>query len=202
MQNVLLNFLLLLGLAFQGYAQPNDNPYRTRFQPGGYHWTDSLSWTYITIAGSVQGLFQPTSIADSFNINMAVFDQKMDEISGSGGGVFFFSAGRYFFENDILLKSNVIIRGVASNIPNARAAGFEPETKFSFPQYFTGNARSSAFKKITADTNGITNAWRFSRTEKGSSDLKLNSLKTGFVPGDRLDYQMQNNQSFTSEAKF
>jgi hypothetical protein len=129
-----------------------------RTQPTAYHWTDSIAWGNATAANSVQDLLESTIKPDSFVVNQLILQQKMEEMSGSGGGILFFPAGDYFFPDHLVLKSRVVLRGEASIVPDARTAGFEPRTRFGFPKYILGNPRSTAFKEIKTDSNGVSNS--------------------------------------------
>ncbi len=145
------------------------------YQPTAYHWTDSLYWSNVTNANTVSGMLQTTSKPDSFVVDQSVFNTKMDEISASVGGVLYFPAGEYYFAEDLALKSNVIIRGEASEIESAKTAGFEPKTKFIFPKWLPGTPRASAFKEVGADTNGISKA--------GFVNIDLNRAVIGIYGG-------------------
>jgi hypothetical protein len=147
--------LLIVGLSYCQIV-PVDNPYLTKYgnDPFQYHWTDSISWNNVLKAKSVNGLFQTTIMSDSFVVNQTALNSILDSMS-TRGGVLFFPAGKFYFSDNLNLRSNVVIRGVASIIQDAKVEGFAPLTKFIFPRYISGTARSTAFKEITADTFGI-----------------------------------------------
>lgn len=78
-----------------------------------------------------------------------------DTVANDGGGVVYFPAGEYRFQDDIVLKDRVVIRG-AENFLLSKDEKFFPDTRFIFPKYeptFSGDGTpvDTAFKQITLD---------------------------------------------------
>ena len=71
-----------------------------------------------------------------------------------GGGVVYFPAGVYAFNDMIRLESHVIIRGATPNgMRTARDGEYKPPARFKFPKYVPkcegdGSPKESAFKGI------------------------------------------------------
>lgn len=129
-------------------AQPTDNPYRTKY-PGAPsdHWTENLMWSRVVDITTVQGANWLHKI-----------QKAQDSLVRQGGGVIFFPAGDYFIHNSIVLRPNIILRGVQSIDNVAKSRGFAPQSRLSFPEYipsFSGNGTpdSSAFKTITSPSS-------------------------------------------------
>lgn len=123
---------------------PNYNPYFMKygFKPG--HWTDSLKWSNIFNIND----YQAATMVERYNL-------ARDAAHAAGGGVVYFPAGTYEFENSIQLRSGVIIRGDDPATDDAMSDAYAPPTRFEFPKYIpdiggAGTPNSTAFKSISA----------------------------------------------------
>jgi len=161
--------------ASSAFAQPTDNPYKSRYGGMG-HWTDSLKWNQITLVTSLGAV--PNDLIDDH----AVIQAGIDQISAQGGGVLFFPAGSYIVGEDLEIKSGVILRGVnPSGITSAKQTGYAPASKLLFPQYIfdtlanngRGTKNSTAFKGIEG-AKSCSNA--------GLVNLDINRAYIGFHP--------------------
>ena len=126
------------------FAVPTDNPFRTKYTSNAPTWTDSLNWSAMV------------SISDFKQTTETEFDSALvrafSNLGGMGGTVYF-PAGTYNFSEDILLPTNVILRGETPNQTDARQSDFAPPTRLIFPKYFpnflsNGTPNSTAFKVI------------------------------------------------------
>jgi hypothetical protein len=140
----LLPILLLAG-AVSAQTVPTDNPVATHYGWTQYPWTDDIFWGHVF------------NIADFPGSTLTGrFTAARNAASAVGGGVIYFPAGTYHFEDTIRLTNGIVLRGAAptNGIFDARVAGFDPPSKLVFPQYnptFTGSGtpNSTAFKRIT-----------------------------------------------------
>jgi hypothetical protein len=134
-------FAGVLASALTGFAAPVDNP-AARFN---VPWTHEVKWTNTVTITDFEG---------------ASWDEKFKaastEIVKRGGGIVFFPAGVYTFNDHLLLDSHVIVRGENPRpIVDARSAEYRLRTRFEFPAFVCGadgasNAtpREAAFKGI------------------------------------------------------
>ena len=144
--------IIMLALCWQpstatAQIAPTDNPYFSFYGPKAGHWTDSLPWGNIFNINNYTG----ATMVERYNA-------ARDAASAAGGGVVYFPAGTYQFEDNIQLVSNVIIRGTTPTDYVAMDSTFAPPTRFEFPQYIPsfvapGTPNSTAFKYITAVAN-------------------------------------------------
>lgn len=143
-------FLLSL-LPISIWAQPSDNPYRTHYpNTPASHWTEVLKWANIF---NVENYGANGS--DQLSDQTAV-EQAIQAAASAGGGVVFFPAGTYFFQDDLKLLSGVILRGENPSVLQATDPEFRPSSKLVFPAYVfdtlanggRGNPNNTAFKLI------------------------------------------------------
>ncbi len=137
--------LLLLPDYVRGADQdemPADNPAAGLDIP----WTDNIEWRQTLDITTVDG----KDWADKL-------DKAQTKLRDSGGGVVYFPAGTYRFDDHIKLQDGVVLRG--ANPPDATKAHDEkyaPPTKFEFPKYSPilkgdGTPIDTAFKGIHLD---------------------------------------------------
>lgn len=182
--NILTSLLLLLVCSHLWAQVPTNNPIRDKygnepdFPPFPYHWTDSLRWSnvyniqnYVQFAGTVT-----LGVDDVRTDWLGAYNAARDAAAAAGGGVvyfpklgfrknenFFGDDSTYYFSDNILLKSNVILRGDAPIINDATSRGFSPRSYIEFPKYNYaagvgvpgGTPNSTSFKEIMIDTTGI-----------------------------------------------
>lgn len=119
-------------------STPSDNPTSHL----NLDWTHQLKWINVIDITTIDG-------------SGKYWDQRLvkaqQELSGHGG-VVYFPAGEYHFENHIHLKSGVILRG-ANPKGNAHDSNYSPPSRIEFPRYnpiFKGNGTpiDTAFKGI------------------------------------------------------
>lgn len=85
------------------------------------------------------------------------FNKAQEALLKMGGGIVYFPARTYTFSNDIVLKSNVIIRGADPvGITDAKNDQYDLLTRFEFPTYKpslegNGTTNQTAFKGILLD---------------------------------------------------
>ncbi len=140
--------LLFISIVFIGnslqvvFAVPTDNPFRAKYTSTTPAWTDSLNWSAMV------------SISDFKQTTETEFDSALvrafSNLGGMGGTVYF-PAGTYNFSGDIVLPTNVILRGETPNQTDARLSDFAPPTRLIFPKYIpnflsNGTPNSTAFK--------------------------------------------------------
>lgn len=137
-----LKILLLLAICIQTavWAQPTDNPIASYYQQRGETWpgwTDDLFWTR-TIDMSTY----PNGAND-----FEKFENARDQLAALGGGVLYYPAGTYFFNDHpkgkqgrgLMLRKGVVIRGEApttdihANKDSANAGLTTLGTTFVFP---------------------------------------------------------------------
>jgi len=107
-------------------------------------WTADMNWGQVVDIRRIDG-------------GGKYWDQRLAKaqrsLEAKGGGVVFFPAGEYAFEDFIRLGDGIVLRGAAPSIPRAHDAGYAPPAKLTFPQYvplFSGDGApiESAFKGI------------------------------------------------------
>jgi hypothetical protein len=133
----LLFFLITAIFTPFTYSVPTDNPLREY----DFAWTDDIAWSTVVDITTVSG----EGWDDKWN-------RARSKVASQGGGVVYFPAGDYHFNEDLVLEDGVVLRGEK---PAGRALdpNFSPATKLIFPQYkprFEGNgtANDTAFKSI------------------------------------------------------
>jgi hypothetical protein len=141
---VSLAFVLCIATAALAQA-PVDNPVAAKYGDTAYPWANQVKWD--TVFNINDYMSVGTTMVDHFNA-------ARDAAFAAGGGVVYFPAGTYTFEDSIYLKSGVVIRGDnPSGVTDAKTDGYAPPTKFVFPQYVpsfsgSGTANTTAFKQI------------------------------------------------------
>ncbi|GAB4277958.1 MAG: hypothetical protein Fur0025_04210 [Oscillatoriaceae cyanobacterium] len=122
-----------------------------------YSWTSEIKWNCV---------YNITDFAG--NTDTDKFNAARDAAASNGGGVVYFPAGEYKFEDNIYLKNGVVLRGDNHPVADAKSSNYAPPSRLVFPKYeprFTGNGTPNdrAFKKIftentSADSNiGLVN---------------------------------------------
>jgi hypothetical protein len=105
---------------------PTDSPAATQYGKGVYPWADSLvQW---------QCVYNIKDYPASSDDASFVAAQK-DAVAG-GGGVIYFPAGSYSFTTNLMLASNVVIRGAPTTAPaksGKNPGSLAPATKFLCP---------------------------------------------------------------------
>jgi hypothetical protein len=137
------------------------NPITAYYGGGQYAWTDNIKWNNVANITNYGG------VADNSTDNVSAFNSAAAYISSQGGGVVYFPAGSYYFSNDLILPSGVVILGAtpASGSSDAKQSSFNLPTKFRFPKYNfvesgSGTSNSTAFKSIklaSATSNSASN---------------------------------------------
>ncbi len=123
-------------------------------------WTDEVRWNNVLDVTKIEG-------------NGKYWDKRLakaqQQLANAGGGVAYFPAGEYYFENHIQLKTDIVLRGAnPMGTTSARDDGYHPSTRFEFPKYvplFKGDGTpiDTAFKGIyledpaTAANCGVVN---------------------------------------------
>ena len=138
------SFFFLLAILFSlcAVAQPIDNPYTSKYGNDPTHWTNAIKWNTVYNINAYAGA----------NWDEKLTNAQADAVS-KGGGIIYFPAGTYLFNNDITLQSKVVLRGETPIYSNALETNFAPPTRFVFPQYvpsFTGSGtdRTTSFRRI------------------------------------------------------
>ncbi|MBE0535586.1 MAG: hypothetical protein IH624_07940 [Phycisphaerae bacterium] len=130
--------LLVCGLCAAGIA-PTDNPVK-RY---GLNWTDEIAWDNVVRIEDAAGV----TTAEKLAAAQAVLAAK-------GGGVVYFSARTYTFEDSIFVADGVVLRGAdPAGTVDARQEAYAPATRFEFPKYLPkfegeGTPIATAFKGI------------------------------------------------------
>jgi hypothetical protein len=179
MKHKLTILFLLCCTAFSLHAQPTDNPYRSRYwseMPAApFHWTDSLRWNNVVNISNYSNLvrkvrdFSSNFEEDSLNDWLLAFQAAQTQVLSTGGGVIYFpklpqkvyltpgADSSYYFSDNLLLRSNVILRGPTPTVTDAKSNGFSPDAFLEFPKYvYKGDQgvntdNNTAFKEITID---------------------------------------------------
>lgn len=159
MKKQLLKLAALAAMALGTQAAlaqaPQDNPYRTQYNPAGGHWTDSLRWYY------VRPVTDFGAVANDGQDDYAAIQAGIDTLHAAGGGVLFFPAGMFNSSESIKIKSGVLLRGEtpAPGADDPMQTSYAPPSQLWFPQYIfdttanggAGTANSTAFKIIEAE---------------------------------------------------
>jgi len=149
-RHILLLSTILLSIV--AYAQPTDNPYKTKYGTAPI-WTNDIRWD------------KSVSILDFEVSGQSFWDAAltaaMTAVSTSGGGVVYFPAGTYAFADNVTLPTAVVLRGEMPAFNNAKVDSFAPPARLVFPKYeptFVGDGtpNATAFKSISG--SGIQNA--------------------------------------------
>ncbi|MBD2102025.1 right-handed parallel beta-helix repeat-containing protein [Leptolyngbya sp. FACHB-261] len=135
-------------------------------------WTDQLNWSTVRSIEEFEG----ATLLDRVNAAQSA-------IVTAGGGVLFFPAGTYRFEDSLELKSGVILRGAdPKGITHARDDQYMPPTRFEFP--------ARGFKSInlgqaeTASKIGVVNL----TLNHARIALKAPRLSNCLVYGNRITH--------------
>ena len=144
--------LFAITISIVAFAQPTDNPYKTKYGTAPI-WTNDIRWDK-----SVNILDFGLPGQSSWDVALT---EAMSSVSASGGGVVYFPAGTYIFTSDVTLPTAVVLRGEMPTSNNAKVDSFAPPARLVFPKYeptFVGDGtpNSTAFKSISG--NGIKNA--------------------------------------------
>ncbi|MGF1580127.1 MAG: hypothetical protein ACFCD0_12260 [Gemmataceae bacterium] len=116
---------------------PTDNPVAKY----DLKWTDAIAWNQVIDISNVKG--------DSLE---ARFDDAQKRLPK--GGVVYFPAGVYRFQNSLKIQDGIVIRGAnPKRVTEARKDGYSPPTSFEFPRYIpkvkgNGTPTDTAFKGI------------------------------------------------------
>ena len=166
---------------------PSNNPVAARYG-NAYPWSSNIQW------GTVVNVMDHGAVANGTTDNLSAFNAAASALASLGGGVIYFPAGSYYFSNDLLLPSNVVIRGAnpLSGQDNALQSSFSLPTKFEFPKYvFTetgnGTANSTAFKFIILDP-----ATANSASNVGIVNVDINRAGIGFSATDKVNATGEN----------
>ncbi|MGB3532903.1 MAG: glycosyl hydrolase family 28-related protein [Microcoleaceae cyanobacterium] len=156
----------------------NDNIIADFHGKEAYPWTNKIRWNCVYNINDFKG----SSLVNQFN-------NARDAAANNGGGVVYFPAGTYQFNENIQLKDGVVLRGETPNIKTAKSSDYLPTSKLVFPKYepkLSGNGtpNETAFKKITT-----TNPDKDSNI--GLINLDINRAAIAFV-GKMETHQNQN----------
>ncbi len=121
---------------------PKDNIIASFYGKDAYPWSDEISWHCVYNINDFKG----SSIIEQFN-------QARDAAAANGGGVVYFPAGTYRFNDNIQLKNGVVLRGETPKNQQATSSDFSPQSQLFFPKYqpkLSGNGtpNETAFKQI------------------------------------------------------
>lgn len=122
---------------------PTDNPIASLYGNDAYPWTQEIKW------GCVYNIkdFNGRNDRDRFNA-------ARDAATANGGGIVYFPAGTYNFNDSIQLADGVVLRGETPGVKDAKSNSYQPPSKLVFPKYEpklsgSGTPNDTAFKKIT-----------------------------------------------------
>ncbi len=124
-------------------GEPVDNPITSFYGENTYRWTNQLQWNCVYNINNFSG----SNLIEKFN-------KARDAAAANGGGVVYFPAGTYTFNDNIELKDGVILRGETPSVKDAKSANYSPPSKLIFPKYESklsgnGTPNDTAFKKIS-----------------------------------------------------
>jgi hypothetical protein len=119
-----------------------NNPITDRYGKAEYVWTEQIKWSCVYNITDFEG----KTTLDRFN-------EARDAAASHGGGVVYFPAGTYEFNDSLYLENGVVIRGETPLVKEAKDKQYSPPTKFIFPQYKPqrsgyGTPNESAFEQI------------------------------------------------------
>lgn len=145
--------LFFVGLNSWASAQPTDNPVEARY-PGSYPWAAEIAWSEVVNIVDYGG--DPGGVG----ANDAAYVAARDAAAALGGGVVYFPAGEYRFEDSIGLVDTVVLRGPESAVGDATEADFRPPARLVFPRFEfvasgSGTDPDTAFKAIGMSGDGI-----------------------------------------------
>lgn len=124
---------------------PADNPVAARYagMPSAMPaWVAALPWERVVSVRDMPGA------TDAERVRAA-----QEAVMKQGGGVVFFPAGTYVFQEDLVLEDGVILRGETPAEPHAKSESYALRSRFEFPKYQAsmeggGTPISTAFKRI------------------------------------------------------
>jgi hypothetical protein len=132
-----------VGLIVTAWASAADVPIDNPTKAYQLAWTDEIRWGAVVPVGDAAG--------KDWDEKTAAAQQAVVE---KGGGVVYFPAGVYEFQETIRLRGGVVLRGATpAGQTDARETDYNPPTRFHFPRYrpaFEGEGTPvrTAFKGI------------------------------------------------------
>ena len=119
-----------------------DNPIANYYDTNAYTWTKEIRWDCVYNINDFSGKTVDKQ-----------WQKARDTAVNAGGGVVYFPAGTYEFQDNLYLKNGVILRGETPRNRNAKSSNYAPLTKLVFPEYkpqLSGNGtdNQTAFKQI------------------------------------------------------
>lgn len=160
--------LFAASVNYGAFAQvPTNNPFLDMYPEynGTGHWTTSIKWNSVyNINDYANNIQQITVDGVPRQDWLAAYNAARDAAYANGGGVIYFPPlpapnpfedSSYYFSDDLLMRTGVVLRGATPSVNNAKDSLFAPPTLFEFPKYnYTpgvdgGVPNSSAFKEIT-----------------------------------------------------
>ena len=155
-----------------------DNIIADFYSKKAYPWSSQIRWNCVYNINDFSG----STAIEKFN-------KARDKAFSDGGGVVYFPAGTYIFDDSIQLKDGIILRGETPKQQNAKSSDYSLSSKLVFPKYepkLSGNGtpNETAFKIIST-----------SNPQKDSNiglvNLDINRAAIAFV-GDLDTHQNQN----------
>ncbi|MEL6380902.1 MAG: right-handed parallel beta-helix repeat-containing protein [Cyanobacteria bacterium J06626_18] len=127
-------------------AGPTDNPVAAFYGDEVPAWVDELPW---------QCVFNIQDYAGASDQEQ--FEAAQAAAIAAGGGTVYFPEGTYQFEEDLVLGSDVVVRGEAGPVLEAKDEAFQPLTRLEFPKYEPrfdneGTPNETAFKQIRSQS--------------------------------------------------
>jgi len=156
MKHFILPFILYITILVS-YAQPTDNPIATYYNgTEGYPtWTDNINW--------IRSI-NMSEYSNGSN-NFERFENARDELYTLGGGVLYYPAGTYDFNNapvdgpngrGLMLKSGVVIRGETPILDaDATDGNMKLPTKFIFPMRSIEQPLGNKIGEVPGDWNFV-----------------------------------------------
>ena len=129
---------------------PTDNPIAAKYGNNAYPWTEAIKWDCVY---NIQD-FSGATMGDRFQ---AARD------AAAAGGVIYFPAGTYRFNDNLYLNDGIVLRGETPAVTDAKSQDYSPPSQLVFPKYeprLSGNGtpNETAFKKIlTANSDRDSN---------------------------------------------
>jgi predicted peptidase len=120
-------FLINLQLHAQA---PANNPVSAAIAKTA-QWTNTLPWKKVQLAADIPNLVGQDNYVDSAKLAVA-----LQSLSDKGGGIFHFGSGIYYFNFDLALPANVILRGETPAPLGAASTGTDWVTKLVFPKLY------------------------------------------------------------------
>jgi pimeloyl-ACP methyl ester carboxylesterase len=120
-------FMINLQLHAQG---PVNNPVAASIAKTA-QWTNTLPWKKVQLASEV-----PNLVAQNNYVDSTALAATLNALSQKGGGVLYFGSGTYYFNFDLSLPSNVILRGETPAPLGPASNGNDWTTKFIFPRLY------------------------------------------------------------------